>query len=51
MVLIQNFLFYIALYVSCYKASLLKFNMFNMFKNTISKMFLDFSNFKILDLK
>ena len=32
------------------KASLLKFSMFSVNKNTISNMFLEFSNFKIVDL-
>ena len=39
------------LYISAaIKASLLIFNMFNIYKNNISKMCLAFSNFKIVDL-
>ena len=39
------------LYISvAIKASLLKFSMFRVRKNTISNMFLEFSNFKIVDL-
>ena len=39
------------LYISvAIKASLLKFSMFSIHKNTISSMFLFFSNFKIVDL-
>ena len=39
------------LYISVdIKASLLKFSVFNIHKNTISNMFLVFSNFKIVDL-
>ena len=39
------------LYISvAIKASLLKFSMSNIHKNTISNMFLVFSNFKIVDL-
>ena len=45
-------LFLSSLYISvAIKASLLKLNMFNMNKNTTSKMFLIFSNFKIVHLK
>ena len=32
------------------KASLLKFSMFSVHKNTISNIFLEFSNFKIVGL-
>ena len=32
------------------EASLLKFSMFSVHKNTISNMLLEFSNFKIVDL-
>ena len=32
------------------KASLLNFSMFSVHKNTISSMFLEFSNFKIVGL-
>ena len=39
------------LYISvAIKASLLKFSMFSVHKNTVSNMFLEFSNFKIFDL-
>ena len=39
------------LYISvAIKASLLKFNMFSVCKNSISNMFLEFSNYKIVDL-
>ena len=39
------------LYISvAIKASLLKFIMFSVHKNTISNMFLEFSNFKLVDL-
>ena len=41
------------LYISvAFKASILKFSMFGvgLHKNTISNMFLEFSNFKIVDL-
>ena len=49
---IDSELFGPSVYISvAIKASLLKFNMFNMCKNTIFKMFLVFSNFKIVDLK
>ena len=40
-------MFYISVAI---KASLLKFSMFSIHKNTISNMFLLFSNFKIVDL-
>ena len=40
-------LFYISVAI---KAGLLKFSMFSVHKNTISNMFLEFSNFKIVDL-
>ena len=39
------------LYISvAIKASLLKFSMFSVHKNTISNIFLEFSNFEIVDL-
>ena len=39
------------LYISvAIKASLLKFSMFSVHQNTISSIFLEFSNFKIVDL-
>ena len=39
------------LYISvAIKASLLKFSMFSVHKNTISNVVLEFSNFKIVDL-
>ena len=39
------------LYISvAIKPTLLKFSMFSVHKNTISNMFLEFSNFKIVDL-
>ena len=49
MVSIQNIvsLLYISVAI---KASLLKFSMFSVHKNTISNIFVEFSNFKIVDL-
>ena len=42
----------VLLYISvAIKASFLKFDMCNICKNNIAKMFLVFSNFKIVDLK
>ena len=45
---IQSILFHC--FTSQLKASLLKFSMFSVHKNTISNIFLEFSNFKIVDL-
>ena len=42
-------LLYISIAIK-FKASLLTFSMFNVHKNTISNMFLELSNFKIVDL-
>ena len=48
--MIQNS-FLSSLYISvAIKASLLKFNMLNIYKNNIFKMFIFFSKFKIVDL-
>ena len=47
---IQNILFHCFTSQFAIKASLLKFSMFSVHKNTISNMFLEFSNFKIVHL-
>ena len=47
---IQNILFHCFTSQLLVKASLLKFSMFSVHKNTISNIFLEFSNFKIVDL-
>ena len=49
-VLIQNILFHCFTSQLLLKASLLKFSMFNVHRNTISNIFLQFSNFKIVNL-
>ena len=51
-VLIQNFLFPCFLSQLLLKLNFFKCNMFNRYKNNVSKMFFSFfSNFKIVDLK
>ena len=47
---IQNILFHCFTSQLAIKASLLKFSMFSVHKNTISNIFLEFSNFKIVGL-
>ena len=50
--MIQNILFHCTWFTIsvAIKASLLKFSMFSVHKNTISNIFLEFSNFKIVGL-
>ena len=48
---IQNILFHcFTSHAVAVKASLLKFSMFSVHKNTITNIFLEFSNFKIVGL-